>query len=250
MSVLVGGVSYAVLLVVPEQFQALRFVVGWLAIVNVTLAIFNLLPAFPMDGGRVLRALLARSRPYDLATRTAARVGVVFAFLFAAVGILAFNLILVLLALFLYGAATTESRAVLTDELLRGLSVNDIMTRDPKTVAADATVAEFVDRLVRERQAVYPVTDASGRPVGIVGLDDLRDVPATERDVTSVERVMRDAVRVRSTADAFETLTTLQQAGTSALLVEEGGVVTGVLSDADFAHALTIQRGFRSSVGA
>ena len=249
-SVLVGGVSYSVLLVVPEQFQALRFVVGWLAIVNVTLAIFNLLPAFPMDGGRVLRALLARSRPYDLATRTAARVGVVFAFLFAAVGILAFNLILVLLALFLYGAATTESRAVLTDELLRGLSVNDIMTRDPKTVAADATVAEFVDRLVRERQAVYPVTDASGRPVGIVGLDDLRDVPATERDVTSVERVMRDAVRVRSTADAFETLTTLQQAGTSALLVEEGGVVTGVLSEADFAHALTIQRGFRSSVGA
>lgn len=247
-SLLIGGVSYVVLLLLPAEFQVLRFVVGWLAIVNVTLAIFNLLPAFPMDGGRVLRALLARSRPYDMATRTAARVGVVFAFLLAAVGILAFNPLLLLLALFLYGAATTESRTVLTDELLRGLSVGDIMTRDPKTVSTDATVAEFVDRLVRERQTVYPVTDASGRAVGIVTLDDLRNVPAAKRDATPVERVMREGIRVQSAADAFETLTTLQQAGTSTALVEEDGVIVGVLSDADFAHALTIQRGFRSGV--
>jgi Zn-dependent protease/CBS domain-containing protein len=244
-SVLVGTVSYAFLLVVPVNLQLVRFVLGWLAIVNVTLALFNLLPAFPMDGGRILRALLARSRPYAMATRIAARVGVVFAFLFAIIGILGFNLIMLLLALFLYGAATTESRTVLTDELLHGLSVGDIMTRDPKTVAVDTTVAEFVDRLIRERQTVYPVTDTSGVPVGIVTLDDLRDVPASDRDSTRIEAVMQDAPRVVSTADAFETLSILRGSGTPAALVEENGSVAGVLSDADFAHVLTIQRGFR-----
>ena len=248
-SVLVGAGSYAILLVVPVGLQAVRFVVGWLAIVNVTLALFNLLPAFPMDGGRILRALLARSRPYAVATRIAARVGVVFAFLFGVVGVLSFNLIMLLLAWFLYTAATSESRTVLTDELLHGLSVGDIMTRDPKTVSVDTTVEAFVDRLVRERQTVYPVVDASGEPLGVVTLDDLRDVAASERAVTRIETVMQDATRIRSTADAFETLSMLQQSGTSVALVGENDVVTGVLSDADFAHALTIQRGFQSRIG-
>lgn len=247
-SVLVGAVSYAFLLVVPANLHVVRFVLGWLAIVNVTLALFNLLPAFPMDGGRILRALLARSRPYAMATRLAARVGVVFAFLFAIVGILGFNLIMLLLALFLYSAATTESRTVLTDELLHGLSVGDIMTREPKTVSVDTTVAEFVDRLIRERQTVYPVTDASGAAVGIVTLGDLRDVPASERGSTRIEAVMTAAPRVVSTADAFETLSLLRGSGTPAALVEENGTTAGVLSDADFAHVLTIQRGFRSSI--
>jgi len=184
-----------------------------------------------------------------VATRIAARVGVVFAFLFGVVGVLSFNLIMLLLAWFLYTAATSESRTVLTDELLHGLSVGDIITRDPKTVSVDTTVEAFVDRLVRERQTVYPVVDASGEPLGVVTLDDLRDVAASERAVTRIETVMQDATRIRSTADAFETLSMLQQSGTSVALVGENDVVTGVLSDADFAHALTIQRGFQSRIG-
>ena len=247
-SVLVAAASYAALLVVPPGLQVLRFVLGWLAIVNIVLAGFNLLPAFPMDGGRILRALLARSRPYAMATRTAARVGVVFAFLFGLLGVLSFNLILILLAWFLYSAATTESRTVLTDELLQGLSVGDIMTSDPRTVSADTTVGAFVDRLLRDRQTVYPVTDTSGEPVGVVTIEDLRDVPTSERETTRIEAVMGEPFRVAAAADAFETLSLLRGSGARAALVEDDGVVTGVLSDADFAHVLTIQRGFRTSV--
>jgi Zn-dependent protease/CBS domain-containing protein len=247
-SVLVGAVSYAVLLVVPPGLQAVRFVIGWLAIVNVVLAGFNLLPAFPMDGGRILRALLSRSRPYAIATRLAARVGVVFAFLFAVVGALSFNLIMLLLAWFLYSAATTESRTVLTDELLHGLSAGDIMSRGPETVSANTSVAELVDRILHERRTVYPVTDVAGEYIGIVTLENLRDVASADQDTTRVDEVMAEPLRVGATADAFETLSLLAQSGTRAALVEDDGVVVGVLSESDFAHVLTIQRGFRAGV--
>ena len=140
-SLLVAGVCYGAAVGAPTSLQVPRFVLGWLAITNVALAGFNLLPAFPMDGGRILRALLARTRPYGVATRIAARVGVLFAFLFAIVAVLNFQIILLLLAFFIYGAATTESKAVLLDELFEGLTVSDIMTREPAIVTASTTSA-------------------------------------------------------------------------------------------------------------
>lgn len=247
-SILVAAVCYVGVLVIPSSLQVLRFVVGWLAITNVTLAAFNLLPAFPMDGGRIFRALLARSRPYGTATRIAARVGVIFAFLFAIVGALNFQIILLLLALFIYGAATTESRTVLLDELLEGLTVGDVMTRDPATVTATTTIDEFGARLLEDRQPVRLVTDESGETVGIVTLDDLRKARRQDGSTTRVEDIMQEVPRVESTADAFDTLVELNQAGGTDAVVEQNGKLVGVLSESDYAHAMTIQRGFRSGI--
>jgi Zn-dependent protease/CBS domain-containing protein len=247
-SVLVAAVCYVGVLVVPGSLTVPRFVVGWLAITNVTLAVFNLLPAFPMDGGRVLRALLARSRPYASATRIAGRVGVAFAFLFAIVGVLNFQIILILLAFFIYGAATTESRTVLMDELLEGITVGDIASRDVPSVPKTTTVAEFGDRMLRERQTVYAVTDESGLAVGVVTLADLRNVRRAESADVRVASVMHDVPRVDVGADAFDTLAHLMQSGGTTALVEANGEVVGVLTEADFAHALTIQREFRSGI--
>jgi len=247
-SVLVAAACYAAVLVAPGSLQVPRFVVGWLAVTNVVLAAFNLLPAFPMDGGRILRALLARSRPYGTATRIAARVGVVFAFLFAVVGVLNFQIIMLLLALFIYGAATTESRTVLLDELLEGLTVDDVMTRDPATVPADATVEEFGNQLLRDRQAVHLVTDDGGEVVGVVTLEDLRSVRRDEHGTTRVEAIMRPVASVDASADAFETLAALNETGSTSALVRRDGELVGVLSQADYAHAMTIQRGFRSGI--
>ena len=247
-SVGVGGGCYAVVLALPPSSNIVRFVFGWLAIVNITLAIFNLLPAFPMDGGRILRAILARNRPYGSATRIAGRIGVIFAILFAVVGVMSFNVILLLLALFIYGAATTESRTVLLDELLEGITVGDIMTRDPKTVPARASVAELIDHMIRDRQTLYPVVDASGSITGIVSLNDVRQVKEQNRESTTVEAIKRDVSLIPSTADAFETLALLQGGGLFAL-VEDQGRVVGMLSEADYAHAMSFQQDFRSGVG-
>ena len=247
-SVLVAAVCYAGVLVVPSSLQVSRFIVGYLALTNLLLAGFNLLPAFPMDGGRLFRALLARSRPYGTATRIAARVGVGFAFLFAIVGVLNFQIILLLLAFFIYGAATTESRTVLLDELLEGITVGDIMTREPATVTADTTVDEFGDQLLRTRQSVHLVTDDTGAAVGVISLEDLREVRATDRTTTRVAEVMREVSRIESTADAFDTLALLNQAGSTNALVEENGNLVGVLSESDYAHALSIRRGFQSGI--
>ncbi|WP_251329436.1 site-2 protease family protein [Haloplanus pelagicus] len=247
-SLLVAAVCYVGVLLVPASLQVPRFVIGWLAIVNVTLVVFNLLPAFPMDGGRILRALLARSRPYGTATRIAARIGVLFAFLFAIVGVLNFQIILLLLAFFIYGAATTESKTVLLDELFEGLTVGDIMTRDPATVATTTAVDEFGTQMLRDRQPVHLVVDADGAPVGVVTLDDLKKARTQDR-TTAVGDIMRDVARVAPTDDAFDTLVELQGTGGLDAIVRQDGELVGILSEADYAHAMTIQRGFRSGVG-
>jgi len=248
-SVLLAAVCYVGLLVVPSSLVVPRFLFGWLAITNVTLAVFNLLPAFPMDGGRILRALLARRRPYASATRIAGRIGVIFAFVFAIVGVFTFQIILLLLAFFVYGAATTESRTVLLDELLTGITVGDIATRDVTAVPAETTVEELGERMLRERRTVYVVLGEGGSIVGVVSLDDLKQARKRDRGQDTAGAVMREVQRVTTDADAFDTLALLNQAGSTDALVEEDGAVVGVLSRSDYTRALTFQREFRSGLG-
>jgi Zn-dependent protease len=248
-SVLLAAVCYVGLLVVPSSLVVPRFLFGWLAITNVTLAVFNLLPAFPMDGGRILRALLARRRPYASATRIAGRIGVIFAFVFAIVGVFTFQIILLLLAFFVYGAATTESRTVLLDELLTGITVGDIATRDVTAVPAETTVEELGERMLRERRTVYVVLGEGGSIVGVVSLDDLKQARKRDRSQDTAGAVMREVQRVTTDADAFDTLALLNQAGSTDALVEEDGAVVGVLSRSDYSRALTFQREFRSGLG-
>lgn len=118
-SVAIGLVSYAGFLLLPESQAPAQFVLGYLALVNITLAAFNMLPGFPMDGGRVLRAILARSRPHAKATQMAAEVGKVFAFLLGIFGLF-FNLFLVALAFFIYIGASGEAQQTVLLGILFG----------------------------------------------------------------------------------------------------------------------------------
>ncbi|WP_129116227.1 site-2 protease family protein [Halegenticoccus tardaugens] len=243
-SVLLGVVCYILLQIIPASLPIVLFVVGWLAVANVTLAIFNLVPAFPMDGGRVFRALLARTRPYGQATRVAARVGVIFALVFAVIGVFSFNVILLFVALFIYGAATSESRTTALEDLLVGVTVADIMTPDSRTISATSTVAEFVDQMLVDRRTEFGVTDEAGATVGIVSLQHLKDVGERNRETTPVADVMaEEPLTVPATADAFDTLAELGTTKTSYALVEEDGAIVGILSQADYAGALELRRG-------
>jgi len=237
-SLLTAGACFAALLAIPPGLLVPRFVVGWLAVTNVALTVFNLLPAFPMDGGRVFRALLARSRPHASATRVAARVGVGFAVAFGVLGALSFNVVLLLLALFVYGAATTESRAVLLGELLDGLTVADLMTADPSTTSPDETVAALGDRMLADRETRYPVVEG-GRVVGVVTLADLKGA----RDGV-VRDAMRDPVRLAPEDDAFDALSLVGAARATVAVVERDGRLVGLVSEREFGDALAARREF------
>ena len=241
-SVGVAVVCLAVAALLPASLPAAVFVVGWLGLVNVTLAVFNMLPAFPMDGGRVLRAVLARSRPYADATNIAARIGVFFAFLFAIVGVLNFNPILLLVALFIYGAAKTESRVTAMTDLLDGLDVSDVVDPTDVTVAADTSLADLGTRMLVDRRTSYPVADPDGSIVGAVDLGAMTGLDADAVASTTVRDVMTsDLPRVGVDDDAFEALMALSRSPTQAALVEDADGVVGVVTRADFGRLLDIR---------
>ncbi|MCQ4332857.1 site-2 protease family protein [Natronomonas sp. F2-12] len=242
MSVLVAAVCYGLLFVVPAQ-PVFLFVVGSLAVINAVLAVFNLLPAFPMDGGRVLRALLARNRPYAEATQTAATVGKFMAILMAVFAVFAFAPILLLVAMFVYIAAGAESRTTVLRDLLRGMTVRELMSSDVRTVTPETTVAEFFDRVLTDRTTAYPVMDR-GTVTGLVTLESVRGIAPDARETTTVADVMGPAPpSLEPDADAFEALVAMSAARGDRILVVEDGRFLGQLTAGDFTTAIEVLQG-------
>jgi CBS domain-containing protein len=245
-SVLVAVVCYGVLVLLPSSVPVVVFVVGWLVVTNIVLTVFNLLPAFPMDGGRVLRALLARSRPYASATRTAARVGSLFAIGFVIIGILSFSPMLLLLGLFVYGAANGESRTVALETLLDGVTAADVMSTNVRTVPAGAPLSELGERMLEDRRTTYLVADESGSIVGIVSLAQYRR--GRRRDAAAVRDVMSETFpALRGDTPMFEVVGTMNGSGTRTAVIEEDGAVVGMITAEDLATVLQIRRESGSS---
>ena len=240
-SILTGLACYAVLFALPADATVALFVVGWLAVTNLVLAGFNMLPAFPMDGGRVLRSLLARKRSYASATRTASRIGTYFAILFAVVGVLNFAPMLLLLALFIYAAASGESRTVALADLLEGLTVGDIARPTRFTIDADDSVETMVDRMFAERSTEFTVTQ-DGEVVGVVTVADFKELSTAQREADTVADLMvTELPRLDAAMSAFDALVALDTGRASAALVEspEG---THVVSREDFTSAMEMRR--------
>jgi Zn-dependent protease len=143
-----------------------------LAWVNVSLVVFNLIPAFPMDGGRVLRALLAMHLKYARATQIAATVGQALAFLFGFLGLL-YNPLLIFIAIFLYMGAAAEASYAHIKEITSGLPVTEAMSADFITLPPEAPLEYAVDVLRRTRQSEFPVVGSAGNIVGILTRENL-----------------------------------------------------------------------------
>jgi Zn-dependent protease/CBS domain-containing protein len=251
-SIALGVGCYGAFLLVPPQLATVRFVLGYLAILNVVLAAFNMLPGFPMDGGRVLRALLARNRSYARATQIAAEVGKLFAILLGLVGLLGFNIILIGLAFFIYIGAAGEAQQTIMRAAFQDVSAGDIMTAGPdvETVTEDTSIAALHDTMLRDRHTGYPVT-RDGTVVGMVTLEDARGVDEVERDAYTVGDVMSTELHtIEARADAFDALARMQEENVGRLLVTDGrGEVVGLLSRTDVLTAFDIikSRGPRAS---
>ncbi len=190
-----------------------------LAVANVALVAFNLIPAFPMDGGRVLRALLAMHMGYVRATRTAAVVGQVFAVILGFVGLLG-NPLLILIAVFVYFAATAESQSVEMRSLARGYLARDAMITKFEALHPGSTADDAAALLLRTTQQEFPVIDAESRMRGIVTRDALIEALRDRGGSTPVAEFMeKDVPVVTGTARLDNVLQMLQQKSARAVAV-------------------------------
>jgi len=228
---------------------------------NGALAVFNLLPAFPMDGGRILRALLAKRMSFLKATKRAALIGKLFAFAlvimgfsrdpftFILTGEWRLNLWLPLLAIFLFMAATEEERATDTFATLEGIKVRDVMRTERATVPEDITLAELVNAMLADKITEYAVVDAVGDIKGFVTLDAVKKIPNEQRYFLHVSDVMipydgpRDALL--SDAPASEALKRMLSGKKSILAVieEAGGSLIGIITKKDLSIYIEMLRG-------
>ena len=242
-SVAVGVVCYVVFALAPVGADSVLFVFGYLALLNIVLAVFNMLPAFPMDGGRILRALMARNQPHAQATQRAAAIGKGFAFLMGLIGLLTFQLLLIVLAFFIYIAASGEAQQTTLKAAFQGVTVGDVMTPRERlhTVTRDTSVAELMSRMFEERHTGYPVLDR-GELVGMVTLEDARSVRDVERDAYRVDDVMEsNVVAIGPHVDAMTALQTMQQNGVGRLpVVDERDQLVGIISRSDLMTAFNI----------
>lgn len=213
-------------------------VLSYLAAVNVLLAVFNLLPALPMDGGRVLRSLLATRMSHLRATRIAASVSQIIAVLMGIFGLLTFNLFLVAIAFFVYIAVQAESQFATISRALEDIAVRDLMSRDVVTVDADTSIEAFVRLMLESKHVFYPVVD-DGTVVGVVRLQNVQDAAPDAR----VADVMSHEVSyVDLDTSAVEAFTRIHESEGRRLLVRDGeGRMVGVLSTTDLLRAVQIR---------
>lgn len=238
----IGVGSYVLFVSLPASFEAIRFVFGYLAVLNVVLAVFNLLPGFPMDGGRILRALLARSRPHAQATQQAAEVGKFFAFLLGIIGVFT-NWFLILLAFFIYIAASGEAQQTSLKASFEGISVRDVMTPQEslKTVSEDTSIAELLDRMFEDGHIGYPVMQDE-ELVGVITLDDAADIRDVEQDAYRVREVMTSPVEtIEPSADAMEAFEQIQERDVGRLpVVDTDEQLVGIISRTDLMRAFNV----------
>lgn len=212
--------------------------------VNVSLAVFNLLPAFPMDGGRVLRALLAMKLDYVRATQVAARIGQGMALLFGFLGLF-FNPFLVFIALFVWMGAAQEASLVQMRSALDGIPVRRAMITHFQALSPDDPLLRAVEYLRAGFQQDFPVAEG-GRLVGVLTRHDLAAALGKYGTDAPVGEVMRrDFVTVEPDEMLQTALSRLQECDCDALPVVEGGRLVGLVTADNLARVLMIQEALR-----
>ena len=253
LAALFGGLVAAL-----HTVRAAPIVVGvssWLAVINLLLGLFNLLPGAPLDGGRVLRAFLWRRHGDPVrASIGAAHAGRVLAFILIALGLAEFvagglvgGVWLAFIGWFIFAASREEETRVTTQQMFAGVRVADAMTARPHTAPGWITVDDFIQHYVLgDRHSAYPVVDRSGSTVGLVTLTQLRDVAPGRRTATDVSDIALP-LHVVPTAAPQEPLTALLERMAAAgprsrALVVEGGEVVGIVTPTDIARLIDVYR--------
>jgi len=219
-----------------------------LMVVNVSLVVFNMLPAFPMDGGRVLRALLARRMDYTRATQIAAGIGQGMAFLFGFLGLFT-NPFLLFIALFVWIGAAQEASLVQMRSALGGIPVSRAMITDFRTLAPRDPLARGVELILAGSQQDFPVVE-DGRVAGILMRSDLLEALTRRGQDAPVADVMRRDFQM---VDSFEMMETafarLQACECHTIPVSHHGRLVGLVTMDNVGEFLMIQAALASKMG-
>jgi Zn-dependent protease/CBS domain-containing protein len=227
-------------------------IAGYLAFINGIIAAFNMLPGFPLDGGRVFRSIVwARNRNLLRATRTAARTGEIVAYLLMAGGALQFfwnpigGVWMFLIGMFLRNASTASYEQMVLQTALAGVSVRELARRDYTTVPPDMTVAHVVSEyMLTGRGRCYPVV-AGDELLGLFTLTDAQRLDRSQWETTTVYRAMTPVERLRSAGpdeDAMRVLQIMGESDVNQVPVMEGRLLTGIVTRADVLRLIQVRR--------
>ena len=241
--VLSGGANQDVTSLFGAGGSPLSQLVG----VNIWLAAFNLIPAFPMDGGRVLRAVLAMRRGYVRATEIAATVGKAFALLFGILGLFYVNNpFLVFIALFVWLGAAAEASAVQARSALEGVPLQRVMITDVRTLSPQEPLTRAVEHVLAGFQQDFPVVDR-GELVGVLTRADLLKALAARGPSAPVAEVMQREFQTAEPSDELErVLARLRECGCHTLPVVRGRQLLGVLTMENIGEFLLVQSALRT----
>lgn len=251
-SIAIGAAALAASALGSGWPESVVTVLAYLGLINLLLAAFNLVPAFPLDGGRVLRALLWRRHGNVVrATHTASRVGIAFSVVLMVLGglrVLRGDLLggvwFFLIGMFLRQAADASYQQVVVRRALEHEPVRRFMTTGPVSVSPDLTLAEFLDSYVyRYHHKLFPVQD-NGRLLGMISTEQLRSVPRADwpsRKVGVVTVPLAETVTVTPDTAAMQALGRMRQTGRSRLLVVDDGRLAGILSARDLLDFLALK---------
>jgi Zn-dependent protease/predicted transcriptional regulator len=215
---------------------------GVLLAVNVVMILFNMLPAFPMDGGRVLRAVLAMRMPYAKATRAAATVGQGMAILFVIYGMLDGRVMLLFIAIFVWIGASNETEAAEEDSFLTGMRVRDAMLTDYRQLSPEDTAQQVVPLILQGWQAEFPVV-FQGQYLGLITTPDVLSSIETGTSHQPVTGFMRqDTIACSPGEDLHEALNRLRSSKLPLIPVIENGLLIGLLNSANVIEAMMIRQ--------
>jgi len=255
------GVLFAVLWGVLFPFsEGLAGIAAYLALINGSLAVFNMLPGFPLDGGRVFRSIVwSRNGNRLRATHTASRLGEVIAYVIMALGIasiffagLGSGLWFLLIGFFLRSAASASYEQLLIETTLSGIRVDQVMRTDVPTVSPETTVEELVhEQLLRGGGRAYAVLSGSDL-AGIITLTDVRHIPRDAWASTSVYRAMTPATRLHSVEPGqrlTDVLHVMVEHDINQLPVVRGRQIAGILDRGDVMRYIQVRRELGEQVG-
>jgi len=220
-----------------------------LAVVNLFLAVFNMIPAFPMDGGRVLRAALASRLGHVRATEIAATIGQWVAFGLGFLGLFG-NPLLIFIAIFVYLAAASEAQLVAVRAMSRGVPIGAAMMTQFATLKPDASIDEAIETLLRTSQNEFPVVDGADRPVGVLGRNDLiRTLKQSGPDARVADAMTSPIPTVSHRSCLDEAFRALQEKSAPAVgVVDASGRLTGLVTSETIAEMLMVREALPKGV--